>query len=118
MSASAYSLSLAVPADGFAVIQGAPAIGGLHGPEAHHFHCPHCMSWMFTRIDGLEQLVNLRPTMLDDHGWYVPYIEFFTAEKLPWAATPARHSFETAPDPAAFGALIDEYAREGARPGG
>jgi hypothetical protein len=117
MSASAYSLSLAVPADGFAVIQGAPEIGGLHGPQAHHSHCPHCMSWMFTRIDGLEQLVNLRPTMLDDHNWYVPYVEFFTAEKLPWAATPATHSFETAPDPAEFGALIDEYAREGARPG-
>jgi hypothetical protein len=116
MSASAFSLSLAVPADGFEVTAGEPVIGGLHGPQAHHFHCPGCKSWMFTRIEGMEQMVNLRPTMLDDHLWYAPFAEFFTDEKLPWASTPARHSYATAPEMAEFQPLIEKYAAEGARP--
>ena len=40
MSASAFSLSVAVPAEGFAVTAGEPVIGGLHG-TTRHFFCPH-----------------------------------------------------------------------------
>ena len=54
MSASAFSLTLSVPADGFEVIEGEPVIGGLHGPQAHHYHCDRCKSWMFTRIEGMD----------------------------------------------------------------
>jgi hypothetical protein len=50
MSASAYSLSVAVPSDGFEVIQGEPVIGGLHGDQSRHHHCDWCKSWVFTRI--------------------------------------------------------------------
>jgi hypothetical protein len=110
MSSSAYSLSAAIPAEGFAVIQGEPAIGGLHGPTRHHF-CPHCMSWMFTRPEGFDWFVNLRPTMLDDAGWFTPFVETFTSEKLPWATTPAVHSFETLPPLEAYETFIAEYAR-------
>jgi hypothetical protein len=39
-------------------------IGGLHGPT-HHYFCPHCMSWMYTRAAVLDWFVNRRPTMLD-----------------------------------------------------
>src|SRR5690242_20124365 len=53
MSASAYSLSAAIPTQGFTVIQGEPVIGGLHGPT-RHFFCPHCKSWMFTKPEGLD----------------------------------------------------------------
>ena len=67
MSASAFSLSALIPAQAFAVIKGEPVIGGLHGAARHYF-CPHCMSWMFTRMQGLDAFVNLRPTMLDDHS--------------------------------------------------
>jgi len=36
---------------------------------------------------------------------------------FPWAATGAKHSFDTIPgDDAAFGPLVAEYAAEGARP--
>ncbi len=97
MSASAYSLTLALPADGLELTMGDPFEGGGHLGDVHHFHCPSCHSWMFTRIDALPWLLNLRPSMLDKHGWYSPYIEFFTREKLPWASTPAPHSYETAP---------------------
>ena len=115
MSASAYSLSAAIPADGFSVIDGEPVIDGLHGASRHYF-CPHCKSWMFTRTEGMDEFVNLRPTMLDRHEWVVPFAETWTDEKLPWATTPAKHSFGKLPEFAAFPALIQAYAQEGARP--
>ena len=114
-SASAYSLTLSVPTAGFAVIQGEPELG--KGPSANpHFFCPGCKNWMFLRLDAFG-IVNVRPTQLDEHRWFRPYIEIFTSRKLPWAATSAVHSFETMPDPQAFGPLIEAFAREGARPG-
>jgi hypothetical protein len=116
MTASAYSLSLAVPADGFEVIRGEPAIGGLRGPQSHHHHCPACLSWLFTRNEGMEWFVNLRASVLDDHRWYQPHVELWTDEKLPWAATGARHSYPTVPEMAEFETLMAGYAAEGARP--
>jgi hypothetical protein len=113
MSASAFSLSAAVPSEGFAVTQGEPVIGGLHGIHRHYF-CPHCMSWMFTRPHGLDQLVNIRSTMLDDASWFVPFIETCTAERLPWATTPAVHSFETFPPLADYQGLVAQYAANAA----
>jgi hypothetical protein len=115
MSASAFSLSLAVPAEGFAVTAGEPVIGGLHGPT-RHFFCPWCMSWMFTRPEGLDDIVNLRAVLLDEHGWFVPFAEFWTQEKLPWATTPAAYSFATQPAFGDFAGLIEAYAQHGARP--
>jgi hypothetical protein len=109
MAASAYSLSAAIPSAGFAVTQGTPVIGGLHGATRHYF-CPSCMSWMFTRPEGLDMFVNLRPTMLDDVGWFSPFIETMTGEKLPWAQTPAVHSFVRFPPMDRYEGLIKEYA--------
>jgi hypothetical protein len=116
MTAGAFSLTLTIPAAGFAVTAGEPVIGGLRG-STRHFFCPYCMSWMFTRAEGLDQFVNLRPSMLDDHGWFVPLIEVWTREKLPWAATPARHSFATQPELHEYAPFVEEFARHGARPG-
>ena len=113
MSASAYSLSAAIPSEGFEVTQGEPVIGGLHGTSRHYF-CPHCMSWMFTRPEGVDFFVNLRPTMLDDTSWFTPFIETFTSEKLPWAATGAPHSYETFPPYEAFDGLIQDYGAQAA----
>ncbi|WP_245768641.1 GFA family protein [Stigmatella aurantiaca] len=96
MSSSAYSLSAAIPSSGFEILQGEPVIGGLHG-EHRHFFCGYCMTWMFTRPNGMDWFVNLRPTMLDDPRWFTPFIETWTREKLPWASTPAVHSFESLP---------------------
>ncbi|MES2343387.1 MAG: GFA family protein [Pseudomonadota bacterium] len=96
MTSSAFSLSAAIPSEGFTVTAGEPVIGGLHGADRHYF-CSHCMSWMFTRPGGMDWFVNLRPTLLDDAAWFVPFIETYTSEKLPWATTPAAHSFATFP---------------------
>lgn len=117
MSASAYSLTVTIPADGFAVTQGAPVPGGLRGPVSHHFHCPDCKSWMFTRAEGFDWFVNLRPSMLDDHRWFAPYVDIWAGEGFPWAATGAKHRFEGTPQMADFEALMKSYAEEGARPG-
>jgi hypothetical protein len=112
MSASAFSLSAAIPAEGFAVTQGKPVIGGLHGATRHYF-CGSCMSWMFTRPEGMDWFVNLRATMLDDPSWFEPLVETYTAEKLPWATTPAVHGYATVPPIDAWEALIAEYAARG-----
>lgn len=109
MSSSAYSLSAAIPADGFSVTDGDPVIGGLHGAARHYF-CPHCMSWMFTRPEGMDWFVNLRPTMLDDPSGFSPFIETFTSEKLPFATTAAVHSYETFPPMEDYEGLVAEFA--------
>ncbi len=62
MSASAYSVSGAWPAEQFEIIAGEPVIGGLHGATRHYF-CGHCMSWMFTRPEGFDAFVNVRTTL-------------------------------------------------------
>lgn len=116
MSSSAYSLSLAIPTAGFEVVAGEPVRGGLRGP-LHHMFCGACLTWMFTRIPGMDDFINLRPTMLDERGWFAPFIETYTSEKLPWATTPAKHAFEKFPEPQAYPALMREYAERGARPG-
>lgn len=107
MSSSAYSLSAAIPNEGFEVISGETVIGGAHGDPQHNF-CAHCMSWLFTRMEGMP-FVNIRPTMLDDASAFVPFIETYTSEALPWAKTPAQHSFEKFPPMEAYQGLVGEF---------
>jgi hypothetical protein len=110
MSGSAFSTTVMAPSDGFEVTAGEPVIGGIHDARVRHHHSDHCKSWLFTRIEGLE-IVNVRPTMLDDATWFVPFIESYTSEKLPWATTPARHSFPQFPAMDEYGPLIAEFAQ-------
>lgn len=111
MSASAFSLSVAIPSEGFSVTEGEPVIGGLHG-DTHHYFCPYCMSWMFTRSEGLDFFVNVRATMLDDPSWFTPFVETWTSEKLPWATTPAVHSYPKLPSMDAYEGLMKEFAQQ------
>jgi hypothetical protein len=74
------------------------------------------MSWMFTRFagvefEGVEAFVNVRPTMLEDNSWFVPFIETMTREKLPWAETPARHRYHGFPPPEDYAMLMEEFSR-------
>ena len=113
LTASAFSLSAGVPADGFEVTQGDPVIGALHG-EHQHFFCDYCKSWLFNRPAGLDWFVLVRATMLDDSGGFsVPFAETASEERLPWVKTTAVHSFDGFPDVAAFGAVIEEFAKRG-----
>jgi hypothetical protein len=115
VSAGAFSLSVAIPSDGFSVTNGEPVIGGLHGATRHYF-CPRCMTWMFTRPEGLDWFVNLRATMLDNPAWFSPFVETWTGEKLPWATTPAVHSFEALPAIEDYDGLLKAFAEEMAKP--
>jgi hypothetical protein len=114
MTGSAFSLSAAFSSDGFSVTKGEPVVGGLHG-NPRHFFCPHCMSWMFTRIDEFD-FVNVRATMLDDAGRFSPFIETYTSEKLPWATTPAPHKFEKFPAMEDYKGLMEKYAEWAEKP--
>jgi len=108
MSASAFSLSAAIPTNGFEVLRGEPAIGGLRNPDLRHFFCPQCMSWMFTRF--LPEFVNVRVTMLNDASWFAPFIETRTSAKLPWVSTPAIHSYSGFPPMEEYTKLTAEFS--------
>jgi hypothetical protein len=109
MSASAYSLSAGFPSEAFELIRGETALGGLKANPRHHF-CPECMTWMFTRAEGLDWFVNVRATLLDDTGWFEPFVETYASERLPWARTPAERSYATFPDMAEYQDLAAAFA--------
>ena len=115
MSGGAFALGLTVPAAGFAVTAGEPVIGGMHG-DVQHFHCPHCMSWVFTRPPGVP-IVNVRTTMLDAPGDAAPFLEMCAAEKLAWVSVPAAHSFPGFPPNDAWPGLIASYGQAQAAAG-
>lgn len=117
MTASAFSLSALVAEEAFEVTAGEPVIGGARSPDLDHYFCPHCMSWMFTRPHGIGPFVNVRNTLLDDPTGLEPYIETQTAEKLPWAVTPAVESFERFPAMDDFGRVMAAYAARSAPAG-
>lgn len=110
MTGSAFSTSIAVPTPGFEVTKGEPVIGGLHGDQAQHHHCDWCKSWVFTRVEPDMGFVNVRATMLDDASWFVPLIETYTSEALPWSKTPARHSYPESPPIESYQGLVAEFA--------
>ena len=114
MTSSAFSLSALFPASAFTVTQGCPVTGGLHGADRHYM-CPHCMSWLFTRPHGIDEFVNVRATLLDNASGYVPFMETWTSEKLPWTTTPAVESFAQLPEPQDFPRLMQAYAVFSAR---
>ena len=109
MSSSAFSLSSLYPSAAFEVTAGEPVIGGMHGPT-RHFFCPHCMTWLFTRPEGLDDFVNVRTTMMDHPPSEPPFIEANTKEKLPWAETSAAFSYGTVPAMDEFPELLEKYA--------
>lgn len=113
MTASAFSLSTLYPSNVFEVTSGKPVIGGLHG-TTRHFFCAHCMSWLFTRPEGMDEFVNVRSTMLDDARSFSPFVESYTDEMLPWAVTSAVHSFRKFPSLDDFPALLAEYQKRSA----
>ena len=109
MSASAFSLSVAIPTVGFEVVSGEPVIGGLRNPDLRHLFCPKCMSWMFTRFS--PEFVNVRVTMLDDVSWFKPFVETWTSTKLPWVNTAAVHSYPEFPPMEEYAKLTTEFSQ-------
>lgn len=110
MTASAFSLSTLYLAKDFSVDAGEPVIGGLHG-GTRHFFCPHCMTWLFTRPEGMDEFVNVRASLLDNFASYQPFMETYTDEKLAWAQTRALHSFPKFPPADAYPELLGKFTQ-------
>ena len=113
MSGSAFSTTAILPRDAFHVTEGEPVIGGLHGADLHHYHCPHCKTWMFTQADVMPGFVNVRPSLFEERAWFSPFIETMCLDKLPWAQTPAKRHYDAFPSPEDFGPLMQEFASVG-----
>lgn len=109
MTGSAFSTTIVMPEDGFAVIAGDTVVGGLRGDAIDHHHCDRCKGWVFTRPRGDMGFVNVRATLLDDARWFAPWMETQTAERLPWATTGAARSFDRFPEMAEYPVLIEAY---------
>lgn len=110
MTGGAYSTSVAVPSPGFMLTQGETVRGGVQGNELHHQHCDRCKNWVFTRFEPDMGFVNVRATMLDDLGWYIPFVEMGTAEALPWARVDCPHAYDMFPPPSDYQKLLGEFA--------
>lgn len=108
MTGGPYSLSVLVAEGAFELTAGEPVIGGMHG-EIRHFHCPHCLSWMFTRPPGAP-FVNVRTPMLDEPKGFAPFVETGLSQKLPWVAASAPRGFPMFPDPTDWPELMQGYA--------
>jgi hypothetical protein len=111
MSSSAFSLTAICLASAFTVTKGELVIGGLHGNDLQHFFCGRCMTWMFSRPAPWPDVVNVRPTMFDDHAWFAPFLETYAKTKLSWAHTGAVRSFDEFPPMDQLDGLLQEYAQ-------
>ncbi len=109
MTGSAFSLSAAIPEDGFEVIQGETVPGGADKEFGHRF-CPDCLSWVWTKHPMMQGFVNLRASMLDDPSWARPYLETWASERLPFASAGAVRSCEGFPPAEEFPGLLAGYA--------
>lgn len=110
MASSAFSMTAIFMATAFEVTKGETVVGGMKSPDLEHRFCPECMTWMFTRPAAWKDIVNVRPTMLDDHAWFAPFAETYMKTKLPWVNTGAVHSFEEFPPQDSFPKLMADYA--------
>lgn len=118
MTASAFSLSFAVQSDRLEITRGKEVVvrgGEQENDDQQHRHCSFCKSWLFTEVPPNLGFVNVRTTMLDDPSGLEPFIETQTAEKLPWATTPAVHSFERFPPMDEYVSLVQAYAARSAK---
>lgn len=112
LCASAYSLTTMFPSDGFSCT-GELIEGGLRTHGRTHYFCKSCLGFVFSRIEGADQRVNLRTSVLDEAGSFVPFVEVMTEKKMAWAGVPATHSF--ARYPASLNelqALMDAYSEQ------
>ena len=109
ISAGAFTMTTMVPAEAFHC-DGALEIGGLHTPGRTHYFCASCKNVIYSKV--AEDRINLRTSLLDNAEAFAPFVELMTSEKLPWASTPAPHSYDSYPQvPDEFLTLLEAYAR-------
>ena len=115
LTGGAYSLSLMLPPSGLEV-EGETEIGGLHNPVPEHHFCPSCKTWLFTRGIAGGAFVNLRPSLLEDASWVVPYADTGVVDRFPGVQSGARVGYPAFPPVEDYAGLMEGYARDGAKP--
>ncbi len=110
LSASMFSMTTMVPSEWFSCA-GELVKGGLRAHGRTHYFCKSCLNFIYSKIAGVDQRINLRTSMLDEAASLAPFVELMTDEKLPWANVPAVHSFARYPaSPEELEALTGEYS--------
>jgi hypothetical protein len=76
-------------------------------------HCTGCqrMTGSAFALSALYLSDDLRATFMDDARSFLPFLESYTDEMLPWAKTPAVRSFRKFPSPEQFPELLAEFAK-------
>ena len=117
-TASAFSLGLVVAENGFALSEGEPKRWTREGSSSkpnHMFRCPDCGTWTHSAPEAEAGHIIVRPSALDEHGWFRPVVEIFTRDALPWARLATPFSYDTMfDDPAP---LVDAWKRTALVPG-
>ncbi len=117
LTASAFSVGMPVPKEGFAVIAGEPrswtkiADSGL---PSHQYWCGACHGWTHTVAEHSPQAVIVRASTLDDHGWVRPVGQIFLRSGYPWARLPLPLNYDTEFEDTV--ALEAAFAASGVRP--
>ena len=97
MTASAYSLGMAVPRTGFALTHGQPrehAKTADSGATSVRHVCPQCGTWTHTTTESSPDAVVVRPSSLDERRWFRPVTQIFTRSAHPWALLDVPLSYE------------------------
>ena len=91
LTASAFSIGLAVPDAGFAVIGGQPRMWTKiadSGKPSHQYWCAVCHGWTHTVAEGSPGMVVVRASTLDSSDWVRPVGQIFLRSAYPWARLP------------------------------
>jgi hypothetical protein len=84
---SAFSMSVAIPADGLQIVAGELLRSERLLPSGARnisWLCPACYSRIYTQREG-AQTINLRAGTLDDTSQIRPVAQFWTSSAQPWA---------------------------------
>ena len=117
LTASAFSIGLAVPADGFVVVAGEPRIWTKiadSGKPSHQYWCAICHGWTHTIAEGSPGMVVVRASTLDSSDWVRPVGQIFLRSAYAWARLPVPLDYEEEFEDT--GPLKTAFARSGIRP--
>lgn len=118
LTAGAFSIGLAVPEAGFAVVDGEPRSWTKiadSGKPSHQYWCAVCHGWTHTVAEGSPGVVVVRASTLDDSDWVRPVGQIFLRSAYPWAKLPVALNYEEEFDDT--GPLERAFARSDIRPG-
>ena len=91
--------------------------GGLRSKGREHHYCRSCLTFVYSRIAGADERVNLRISVLDDAAALPPYVEVMTDEKQDWAEVSAAYSYSRFPEGAEeLRGLMESYSKGWSEP--